>query len=65
MIEREKEFYTVPEIKKILKVSTQTVMKYVKKRDLIGFRIGNQWRVSKKSLEVFIDRNSNERIIKE
>jgi excisionase family DNA binding protein len=63
MIQDEKEYYTVPEVKRILKVSTQTVLKYLKNRELKGFRLGNQWRVSKKGLENFIDRNSNEREI--
>jgi len=65
MIKRQTEFYTVPEVKKILKVSTQTVLKYIKKREIIGFRMGNQWRVSKEGLEAFIDRHSNERIIED
>jgi excisionase family DNA binding protein len=63
MIQKQTEFYTVPEVKKILKVTTQTVLKYIKNRELKGFRMGNQWRVSKKGLEDFIDRHSNEREI--
>lgn len=63
MMQKQTDFYTVPEVKKILKVSTQTVLKYLKNRELKGFRLGNQWRVSKKGLEDFIDRNSNDRKI--
>ena len=63
MVKRQTEFYTVPEVKKILKVSTQTVLKYIKNRELKGFRMGNQWRVSKAGLEAFIDRHSNDREI--
>ena len=63
MTQRQTEFYTVPEVKKILKVSTQTVLKYIKNRELKGFRMGNQWRVSMDGLENFIDRKSNDRKI--
>lgn len=63
MMQKQTDFYTVPEVKKILKVSTQTVLKYLKNRELKGFRLGNQWRVSKKGLEDFIDRRSNDRKI--
>ena len=65
MIQKQTEFYTVPEVKKILKVSTQTVIKYVRNKELKGFRMGNQWRISKKGLEDFIDRHSNEREIED
>lgn len=63
MMQKQTEFYTVPEVKKILKVTTATVLKYLKSRELKGFRLGNQWRVSKKGLEDFIDRHSNDREI--
>ncbi len=64
MIGKQKEFYTVPEVKKILKVTRQTVLNYIKKKELKGFRMGNQWRVSKEGLEAFIERHSNDREIK-
>jgi excisionase family DNA binding protein len=59
------EYYTVPEVSKILRVSPQTVLKYIKKQEIKAFRMSNQWRINKLSLETFIERNSNERIIKQ
>ncbi|QLY40200.1 helix-turn-helix domain-containing protein [Hujiaoplasma nucleasis] len=64
MRDETRDFYTVPEIAKVLKVSPQTVLKLLKKNELKGFRMSNQWRISKLSLDAFIDRNSNERILK-
>jgi excisionase family DNA binding protein len=55
----------VPEVSKILRVSPQTVLKYIKKQEIKAFRMSNQWRINKLSLETFIERNSNDRIIKQ
>jgi len=64
VIKKETEFYTIAEVKKILKLSSQTILKYIRKKELLGFQSGSKWVISKKSVEDFIDRHSNEEIPK-
>lgn len=53
------ENYTVEEISTILKLHFQTVLKLLKSGDLVGFKTGRAWRVTKKDLEDFIERRKN------
>jgi excisionase family DNA binding protein len=49
------ELYTTSEVKKMLQVSQRTLYRYMKSGKLEGIKIGNKWRVSKASLQQFID----------
>ena len=60
MIRKETEFYTISDVKKILTLSSQTIRKLLKKRELLGFQSGNKWVISKKSIENYIEKHSNE-----
>lgn len=49
------EIYTPDEIARKLKVSEQTVRRYLRENKIKGFKLGNNWRVKEKDLLEFID----------
>ena len=49
------EIYTPDEIAEKLKISEQTVRKYLRQEKIKGFKLGNSWRVKEKDLLEFID----------
>lgn len=60
MIKEETKFYTIADAKKILRLSSQTIQKMLRNRELLGFQSKNKWLISKKSIEDYIDKHSNE-----
>ena len=49
--------YTLDELMDILKVSRRTLQNYIRKGTLKAFRVGNQWRVTKKQYEEYIEKH--------
>jgi len=52
------EIYTINDLMDILKVTRRTLQEYIKKGKIKAFKMGNEWRVTRESLEDFIDRNT-------
>lgn len=50
--------YTPDEVAAILKIPKSTVCYLLRNRELKGAKIGRQWRISKKQLEIFIEDNT-------
>lgn len=48
------EVYTIAEAAEALKVSTQTVQKFIKDKQLKAYRVGHQWRVLDSDLLYFV-----------
>ncbi len=57
------EIYTINDLMEILKVTRRTLQGYIKKGKIKGFKMGNEWRVTRESLEEFIDRFTSEETI--
>jgi len=52
------EIYTINDLMEILSVTRRTLLEYIKNSKIKAFKMGNEWRVTKQSLEDFIDRNT-------
>lgn len=57
----EKEFYTVYEVAKMLKVSDRTVRKHIEKGLLPALKIGTVYRVGREDLEEYFERIKTKR----
>lgn len=53
------ELLTLKEVCATLKIGKNTALRLLQSGDLEGFRVGNQWRVTKENLFTFIRRFSN------
>jgi excisionase family DNA binding protein len=53
------EIYTPEEIAEKLKVSEQTIRRYLREGKMEGFKIGNNWRVKEQSFFDFIDKQAS------
>lgn len=53
------EILTLKEVCATLKIGKNTALRLLQCGDLEGFRVGNQWRVTKENLFTFIRRFSN------
>ncbi len=60
MIKEETEFYTIAEVKRILRLSTQTIQKLLRSKELLGSKPRNKWIVSRKSVSEYLHKHSNE-----
>ena len=49
----------INEVAKMLRVSKQTIYRWLKKKKIKGFKIGQDWRISKDSLMEIIRERSN------
>lgn len=47
--------YTVNDLMDILQVSRRTILKYIKDKKIKAFKLGYDWRITKKHLEEFIE----------
>ncbi len=59
MLNNVPDILTLKEVCATLKIGKNTALRLLQCGDLEGFRVGNQWRVTKESLFAFIRRNSN------
>lgn len=55
-----KDFYTVDDICEILQVHFQTVRTLLKTKQLKGFKIGRNWRITREDLEAYIKKQKGE-----
>ncbi len=55
-------FYTTQEVADILKMNVQVISRKLQKGDLIGYKIGKDWRISEKDLIEWIAKHSNQRL---
>ena len=51
----ESKFYNVDEVAKILKISTQTIRRHLRRRILKGKKIGRRWHINGKEIKNFIE----------
>lgn len=49
------EILTLEEVAEKLKISEQTVRRYLRENKITGFKLGNNWRVKEEELMKFID----------
>jgi excisionase family DNA binding protein len=45
---------TVPQVAEICRVSTKTVRRWLERQELVGLRLGRQWRIRPRDLEAFL-----------
>lgn len=53
-------FYTIDQVARILGMHHKTIRKFIKEGKLSANKVGKQWRISDKDLNVFMDNPSNE-----
>lgn len=53
-------FLTIKEVAKKLRVSERSVMRYIKAKKLVASKMG-QWRIKENDLERFFKKHSNEK----
>jgi len=53
------EIYTPEEVAKKLKVSEQTIRRYLREEKIEGFKIGNNWRIKEQSFLKFIENQTS------
>ncbi len=49
-----KEFYTVREIAELLEVTVDTIQGYIRRKELIAYKMGKSYRIRKADLEEFL-----------
>lgn len=49
------EYLTVEEVSKELKVSRETILRLLRQRKLIGFKVSGVWRVTRDDLRQYVD----------
>ena len=54
-------FYSTVEIAKILKMNIQVIARKLASGEIVGYKIGKDWRVSEKDLLFWIEKHSNQR----
>lgn len=55
------DFMTVKECAELLKISTTTIYRLVRKGNLPGVKIGNQWRFSRRLIKKHVEGNIKKR----
>jgi excisionase family DNA binding protein len=55
------EILTVAEVAGLLRLHPTTIYRLVKRGDLPGFKIGDNWRISSDALELWLSERSRER----
>lgn len=51
--------YTMEETAKILKIHFKTVLNLIKRKELIGRKVGNQWRFTRSDIQNFLDKKKS------
>lgn len=60
MSEKEnKDIYTTVEVAEILSITRKTLNSYITEKKIKAFKIGNEWRITRESLDAFIEKNSS------
>ncbi len=55
----EERLMTPPQVARRLQVNERTVTQWLRNGHLRGFKIGKEWRVSPRDLEVFLEQSAN------
>ncbi len=55
----EEKLMTPPQVARHLQVNERTVTQWLRKGSLRGFKIGKEWRISPRDLEVFLEQSAN------
>ncbi len=55
----EEKLMTTPQVARRLQVNERTVTQWLRKGQLRGFKVGKEWRVSPRDLEVFLEQSAN------
>ncbi len=55
----EDKLLTPPQVAKHLQVNERTVTQWLRRGHLRGFKIGKEWRVSARDLEIFLEQSAN------
>ncbi len=55
----EEKLMTPPQVARRLQVNERTVTQWLRKGNLRGFKIGKEWRISPRDLEVFLEQSAN------
>ncbi len=55
----EEKLMTPPQVARRLQVNERTVTQWLRKGHLRGFKIGKEWRISPRDLEVFLEQSAN------
>ena len=55
----EEKLMTPPQVARRLQVNERTVTQWLRKGHLRGFKVGKEWRVSRRDLEVFLEQSAN------
>lgn len=58
------ENYTVDEVCNILKLHFQSVLKLLRSNELVGFKAGREWRITKQDLEAYIEAQKQKQLSK-
>ena len=58
MLNHTKEILTLKELQELLHIGKNTALRLVQSGEIDAFRVGNQWRVLRESVEKYIRRSS-------
>jgi excisionase family DNA binding protein len=56
MLEVDERYLTLPEVAERLKVSRRTVYRWIKDQDLNAFKFANEYRITERDIEDFLER---------
>jgi len=56
-------FYTTNEIAEILKMNVQVIARKLKYGEIVGYKIGKDWRVKESDLMLWLEKHSNKQVI--
>lgn len=57
----DKEFYTVREIADLLEVTVDTIQSYIRRKELIAYRVGNSYRIKREDFEKFLEKRRTDK----
>jgi excisionase family DNA binding protein len=61
--ESDLKFYTTNEIAELLKMNVQVIARKLKHGELIGYKIGKDWRVKESDLMAWLEKHSNKTVM--
>ena len=62
MLKQSDEVYTVNDLMERLKLTRRTILKYIKQGKIKAFRVGQEWRITRKHYEEFIENSMKEKL---
>lgn len=58
------ETFTVEEVAKRLKVTKITIYRLLKREEIVGYKVGDSWRIDEKDLKAYIKKQKKKRSFK-